>query len=425
MLALASEAQTSEHTETIQKIYSLLTNKQFDDAFELAVANQSEFEGAVEFDLAFGIAAKSSSNCSQGLFALERVVQAQPQSIAGRFTLANCYYELGNFPAANSEFSILNQLKLSAELKQLVSQAIKSIEKRVKISSGGWQNAVQINFGMDSNPNNGIEDEFITVPLLGQVRLFEQSREVSSSFYDMSAQVSYFAPINQQSKWYASFGAARTEFTDDDALSRANVNAIAGFKTQLANVDMGTKAFYRPLWLDGDHFLNYFGVIAQASLPILNQSTLGTELTFAKLDYADLSELTRYQIWFDFWFETPTFGGNSRISLKIADEQSDSPQFDFNSRKITGLGYSFTQQVGWQWSYKITADYLKATYDQPHPLFAQSRDDELLQVLIDLNYQWLDDWLLTGQISTVDNTSSLTLYQYNRSNLWLGARYQF
>ena len=255
---------------------------------------------------------------------------------------------------------------------------------------------MQVNFGMDSNPNNGIEDEFITVPMLGQVRLFAQSREVSSSFYDMSAQFSYFSPISQQSKWYASFGAARTEFTDDEALSRANVNAIVGFKTQLENVDIGTRTFYRPLWLDGTHFLNYFGVIADASLPVLNQSTLGTDLTFAKLDYADLNELTRNQIWFDFWFETPTFGGLSRFTLKVGDEQSDSPQFDFNSRKLTGIEYSFTQQVNWQWSYKLKADYLKAKYDQPHPLFAESRDDKLLQVLIDLNCQWLDDWLLTG-----------------------------
>ena len=129
MLALASEAQTFKHTETTQKIYSLLTNKQFDDAFESAIENQTKLEGIVEFDLAFGIAARSTANCSQGLFALERVVQAQPQSIDGRFTLASCYYELGNFPAANTEFSILSQLKLSAELMQVVNQAIESIEK--------------------------------------------------------------------------------------------------------------------------------------------------------------------------------------------------------------------------------------------------------------------------------------------------------
>ena len=423
--ALAAQAPTSLHSEVTEKIYSLLKVKQFADAFELALANQSEFEGVPEFDLAFGIAAKSSSNGDAGLYALERVVQAEPQSIAGRFTLANCYFELGNLAAANEEFSALSQLSLSTELQQSVNQALSAIERSQKQTQGGWQNALQLSVGADSNPNNGIEDEFITVPLLGQVRLFEQSREVSSSFYDLSGQFSYFAPVNQQTMWYASFGAAKTEFADDLALSRANVNAVTGFKTQVAETDIGARVFYRPLWLDGDSFLDYYGVKTEASLPVLTQSSVGLDLTFAKLDYADLTELTRDQLWFDAWFETPTLGGISRFSLKAGDEQSDLTQYDFNSRTLTGVSYSFTQQIDWQWSYKISADYLKAEYDELHPLFAQKRDDKMLQLVMDLHYQWLQDWLLTGQVSVVDNTSSLPLYEYNRSNLWLGARYQF
>ena len=98
---------------------------------------------------------------------------------------------------------------------------------------------------------------------------------------------------------------------------------------------------------------------------------------------------------------------------------------DFNSRQLLGVGYSFTQQLSSRWYYKLSADYLKAEYEEDHPLFAQTREDKFMQLVVDLHYQWRADWLLTAQMSVVDNRSNLALYDYNRSNLWIGARYQF
>lgn len=415
----------AEFSETTSQIYTLLEKKQFDDAFQLATSKQSEYEGFTDFDLAFGLAAQSSGNCHIALFSLERVVQLRPQSIIGRFALGNCYLALGNYSAADSEFRLLEQTNISVALRQSVAQARASLKRRRKISEGGWFNVLQIKSGIDSNPNNGVEDEFVSVPLLGQVRLFEQSREVSSAFYDVSAQFSYFQPMTQKSMWYASIGVNRTQFFDELALSQSTLNLVAGYTRQLQEVELELRLFYRPLLLDGENFLSYFGISGQASFNVLSESRMGSAITLAKLDYAEATELTRNQTWLELWFETPIFNGINRFTLKVGNEQSELSAFDFNSRNVTGLAYQFSQQVNRQWFYSISTDYLKAEYEQSHPLFMQTRDDKLLKLALNVNYRWNKDWRLKAQLGLVENSSNTALYQYDRSSLWLGADYQF
>jgi hypothetical protein len=415
-------AQTKNPTA---KIYVLLEDERFDDAFSLATEALNQFEGLVDFDLAYGLAAKSSGNCSAGLFALERVVQTSPQNVIGRFALANCYLVLGNLSAAATEFIVLNKMEISPALRKSVGQAQSFIKRNQAMAQGGWQNSVHLNTGFDSNPNNGVEDEFITVPLLGQIRLFEQSRQSSSTFYELGAQFSYFKPLTQYSMWYASLGGTQTDFFDDIGLSQTSLSAVAGYTTRFKETELDVKGFYRPLRLDGNGFLNYYGISGGTSLAVFSQSKVGAVLTLAALDYANLAELNREQTWLEVWFEIPTFRGSGRITAKVGNEKASVSAFDFNSRNLSGFSYRYTQQIDWQWFYSITFDYLKAKYSQAHPLFAKTRDDTLLKLAVDVNHQLNDDWVLNGRIGLFDNASNITLYQYDRSSLWLGARYQF
>jgi len=408
-----------------QHIIALLNEQRFSEAYALANEHQNELEGEADFDLAFGLAAKANDNCNLAVYALERVVQAQPQAVSARFALASCYYQLANLAAAELEFNYLVQQKISPQMQTAVEQSLKAIARRQNSDNAGWHNALQLGLGQDSNPNNGIESEFINVPLLGQVKLFEQSQALSSSFYDVNAIFNYVAPLDQSSRWYSSFSASYTGYSEALAQSKSNLSAIIGYNTKLAGKDLGARIFYRPLWLDGESFLDYYGLIVEAGQTVFSQSSLGGELTIGRLDYADFEELSRDQRFFNVWFETPTFSGMSRFSLKFGDEQSLDNLVDFNSRQLVGAAYSFVQQLTARWHYKFSADYLQAEYEQPHPLFTQTREDKFVQVVLDLNYQWQTDWLLTAQMSLVDNHSNLTLYDYNRSNLWLGARYQF
>jgi hypothetical protein len=408
-----------------QEIIALLNQQKTDQAFSLAAESQASLEGEPDFDLAFGLAAKATNNCNLAVYALERVVQILPQKILARYALAGCYFQLGNFAAAKIEFNQLAQQNLSTEMQSIVEQHLNVIERSQERNSAGWHNAIELVVGQDSNPNNGVENEFIDVPLLGQVKLFEQSQAHSSGFYDLNGQFSYFAPLDQSSAWFASLGASHSGYKHELAQSRSNLNGVLGYSTKMAGKDISARLFYRPLWLEQESFLDYYGVVADVEQGVLDQSAIGAELTLASLDYSDLNELSRNQHWLNLWFETPTFSGVSRLAIKVGDEQSQDSAVDFNSRRLVGGSYSFAQQLDVSWYYKVSVDYLKAEHDQIHPLFLLTREDKYLQLLFDLQYQWQANWLLTAQVSVVNNHSNLSLYDYKRSNVWLGARYQF
>lgn len=424
-LMLFSVVVKASSSSVSQEIIALLEQQKFNQAFVLAAENQEVFEGDADFDLAFGLAAKAVNNCNLAVYALERVVQQFPQNSVARYPLAICYVELGNLAAADVEFKQLAQQNLSSEMQAIVEKNINVIERSQKRNTAGWHNAIELGLGQDSNPNNGVENEFIIVPLLGQVKLFEQSQAQSSRFFDINAQFSFVAPLDQASVWFTSLGASHSGYSQELAQSRSNLNAIVGYTTKFANKDLSARLFYRPLWLEDKSFLDYYGVIAEVAQGGLGHSFIGAELTLAKLDYADLDELNRNQLWISLWFETPTFSGISRFSAKLGKEQSQDSLVDFNSRQLMGGSYSFAHQLDASWYYKMSLDYLKAEHDQNHPLFLLTREDSYLQLVFDLHYQWQANWLLTAQASMVNNQSNLGLYDYKRSNVWLGARYQF
>jgi hypothetical protein len=424
-LMLVSLHSVASAVDINQQIYLLLEQQDYQQAFDLATVHQDDYEGETEFDLAYGLAAGASNHCNLAVFALERVLAIQPQLHSGRLALANCYAQLGNLSAAQQEYSLLLTQTLNEPMKAAVALALANVEKAQRAQKAGWHGSAQLATGFDDNPNNGIEDEFITVPLLGQVRLFEQSRAVSSAYYDFNAQLSYIAPLTQTSRWYSALAISYTGYTEELALSKSNLNAQLGYQGTWFDNDIGARLFYRPLQLDGEGFLDYSGISFDISHAFMAKSALGAELTLAQLDYASYDELSRDQALFSVWLATPTFGATSRFSLKVGQENVDSSLYEFNSRDLLGVSYALQKQLSALWSYGISAEYLRAQYAADHPLFATTREDKLLQFVLDLHYQWQTNWQFSGQLSVTDNRSNLNLFDYKRSNVWIGARYQF
>ncbi len=176
-----------------------LLQKQDKVAWQLAAALQATHEGEPRFDYLYALAARQAGQLHQAVFALERAVQSVPQAADLRILLGVTYFELGNLPAAEQEFLALQQARLPERETELVQSYLSRISKVRDPSQGYWQNWLQLSSGSDSNPNSGIDDEFVFVPLLGQVRLFAQNLEQRSSFQEVQAQLNYVLPRNQHS----------------------------------------------------------------------------------------------------------------------------------------------------------------------------------------------------------------------------------
>lgn len=415
--------------ETLQSVAEQLRQQyqqnEYETAYALALEHSDAFEGEPVFDLYWGLAAQASGHCNTGLYPLERVVQEQPGQLDARVALAMCYLQLHNYAAAKAEFSYLNQQSLPADYAAVVTQSLQLLALLEGQQEAGWQGYISAGVGYDSNPNNGIDEAYIELPLLGTVYISEEGQASSSAGYQVAAQASYQAPINQHAQWFAAFGANYSGFGDAVALPRANVSTTVGYIDRVYTLDISLAAFYRPLWLDNESYLDFYGVTASIAKPLASGHLIGTSLTLADLRYDQFDALSRHHLLATFWYEIPLFAGALRFNLKWGDEQTHEAEFDFNSRALTGARVQYKKQWNTQWSGVMSADYTRASHDSRNPLFADVREDKLLSLNAALQYRYSADWQLTADIGVVKNTSSLTLYDYTRSNVWLIARYQF
>lgn len=410
---------------SLDKLETLLRQQDYPAAWLLAGELMAVQEGEPRFDYLYALAARGSGHLHQAVFALERALQSEPHSLDIRLALAVSYFELGNLPAAERELHQLEKTTLPDDASRLVHNYLQRITSQQDPSHGYWQNWLQLGAGSDSNPNSGVDDEFVLIPLLGQVRLFEQSQQQSSGFTELQAQLNWILPRDQHSAFYLSAALLHGEYAEDSVFSRTYASAVAGYQTRWYGYRLVAEVFYRPIRLDGDSYLDYQGLKTTLSYPIGAATELGMDLTYARQSYTTLPTLDKTHLLADAWLAARIGKAEHKFHLRWGQENNDQRRTDFNSRDYAGLGYRWQQILGDNWMSSLSLDYLSGDYDEAHPLFGEIRDDSYRRAELELSYQFNMNWRAGVTLSHLRNDSNISIYQYRRTRGGIGVRYAF
>src|SRR6056300_1063517 len=81
-----------------------LANHDYDAefAYHQIKALQAETSGILDFNMRFALVAISVKRFDEAIFALERVLQAEPNHARARTELARCYFETGQYHLART-----------------------------------------------------------------------------------------------------------------------------------------------------------------------------------------------------------------------------------------------------------------------------------------------------------------------------------
>lgn len=425
LLSPFTVAAPSGAAQSVDSLENLLQQQNTVAAWQLASDLQAEHEGDLRFDYLYALAARAAGQLHQAVFALERAMLAAPAAADLRLLLGVSYFELGNFPAAEREFQALQQAQLPQQEATLVQQYLTRLGQLRDAATGYWQNWLQLSAGSDSNPNSGIDDEFVFVPLLGQVRLFESSLARRSSFQEVQAQLNYVLPQTQHAAFYASAGVLHSNYREDMVYNRSYASLLAGYQSRWRGLQWSTELFYRPIELDGDSYLQYQGMKAALSRSFGESISMGVDLTWADFAYADLPLLDKRQWLLEGWLALRIGQAVHRLLLRSGDEQSEFNRSDFNARDAFGIGYLWKLPIGERWHTGLQLDYSRGDYQAVHPLFAVTRQDSYLRAEVEVSYSISPDWRVLTSLSHLRNNSNLSLYQYRRNRGWVGVRYAF
>jgi len=416
--------------QDLSKIINLIA-QQPDQAYALALAKANDYEGLNEFDYVLGLAAYKSKHFNQAIFALERVVKNSPELLSPRYTLASSYFHAGNLEAAKVEFNQLKSIS-NADIKKTFPQLkdyLSAIETLTNQAKGKWQSQIDLGLGYDSNANSGVDVDVINIPLLGEIKLFDNSKTISGSFTQTQLQTSYVKPLNKKSSWYGIGKVRYANYNDKAEMDRIFADLFFGYQHKLAKTKYHINGFYRPLWFDANSnstgkYLDYYGISSSIERIHLKDTKCGVDLSYANLAYHQ-TDLDRDQLLANVWYQLTIKQFTSKLSLLLGQENPDNNLFKHLGRDYLGVNYHLSTQLNNAILINTQFDYIRSNYQAKHPLFNKTRDDTLFKATVSYQQQFNKQWSWLVNLIYLKNKSELPLYNYQRALVSTVIRYKF
>lgn len=418
-----------EVLRVLNEANALLEQQKARDAYSLLADQEARFGGNPSFDYLLGVTALDSGMPDAAIFALRRVVLAEPRFAGARLELARAQFDIGEYELARTQFQYLLTQSPPDQTRAVIEhyldaiptgsipwtrpwQLAERIPWRTLAAHDRWSALAQFGAGYDSNANGSTSEQ----TFLG-FTLNPHNVETSSSFGELSLSGNYTLP----------FSATSGLITNGQLSHRANTDASFVDQTiaSLGSTMVWLRGPYRfsagldgyKALLDGtDHesglnlnagaarrFGDYEGSLS------VRAGKLGYEdddlsLLDAKRYLAGLS-VTRLNL-----FDDKARAGATLFAGTDDTNQADSPYG--NDRRGARLFGSWALRT----DSTIYAELSGMTTDYDGTFFGSRRKDELYGVTVafDLQNFPADKWSLAPRLRYLENDSNISLYEYDR-----------
>ena len=408
---------------------ALLKQQKSSDAYGLLAGHEAQLGGNPSFDYLLGVAALDSGKPSEAVFALRRVVLAEPRFAGARLELARAQFEIGEYELARTQFQYLLTQSPPENTRAVIEHYLDSIPGRAIPWSRPWQLAeripwrrlgtrdrwsalAQFGAGYDSNANGSTSEQ----TFLG-FTLNPNNVETSSSFGELSLSGNYTLPFSSTSGL----------ITNGQLSHRANTDASFVDQTiaSLGSTMVWLRGPYRftagldgyKALLDGSDHESGINLNAGVARRFADYEA-ALSLRAGKLDYVDqdlsLLDANRYLAGLSVT-RLNLFDGKARAGATLfagTDDTQRSGSPYANDRKGLRLFGSWALRA----DSTIFAELSGMTTDYDGTFFSSPRKDHLYGVTVafDLQNFPAEKWSLAPRLRYLQNDSKISLYEYDR-----------
>jgi outer membrane protein len=126
------------------------------------------------------------------------------------------------------------------------------------------------------------------------------------------------------------------------------------------------------------------------------------------------------------WWHRLTGAYQPRLSatLYYGQDRATDRAFDYYGRDYYGLVIDTLWSVGESHSPYLQLRYQRADYEGIDPLHAAERSDRYGRATVGWLWRWHARWSWRAEIDYARNASDLALYDFDRTRVYLGARYE-
>lgn len=419
--------------EPVDDIRKLLQEGKPTQAWQLAQRN-AELLGQAEFDFVYGVAAVNGGRPSVGVFALERVLFADPSNAIARLELARGYFLLGEDARSREEFETVLASRPPADVERVVREYLSALNDRAERFSSRLTGYLEFGGGHDSNVPSGVEDPNITLPVFGEITLADNAVRASDRFTVAGLGLRYVRPLRPNLQVFVGFSGEQRANRSIDTFDQEIFSGTAGVQWRAGEKTVARFSYgLTTQTIDHGKYRDNAALSLEVGHQLTQTWSVNGGLQTAQFRYGGFNAVR------DADYDAVNLGLRVRpagtwrpeaeLTLTGAREKTLADDRQDLSRDLRGvrLGFALTPVANWQVA--LSVNWLKSEYSQPDPLLLVTRDDRYRSTELSVTWQprinWLNNVSFRAELSDAVNHSNLPLYEYKRRNGALKVRYDF
>lgn len=413
-----------------ERLADLVKSERYQDAHDYALEQRSEHEGELEFDLFYGIAAIQVGELKEGVFALERVVAAEPGFDRARLELARGYFLLEDDRRARREFEIVLAHDPPAAVRSQIEYYLQAMQRRADRYETTATGFVEIGGGYDSNVNSATSEDTVST-ILGDVILADDSKERDDTFIRVEARGSVSHPLSPGFNLVAGAGLWDRSLSDESEFETGALDGNLGLLWRRERSRLLVSTQVQRFYLDGDAYRDLLGLGASYRHDVSDQLDFDVSARVTELDFEDLddrdSTLTLIDAGISHRFEharRPIVTAGLFFGTEEAEDDTTSAQANAQ-RDIYGVRAGLWLALAPRWTLRGSAEFRNSEYDEEDLLLGETRDEDYYALSVAADWRPSARWRIGPQLRYSRNDANTELHDYERTEAWVRARYEF
>jgi len=414
------------------RLSTLVGDKQYQDAYDYALEHRAAHEGELGFDLYYGIAAIEVGELNEAIFALERVVSREPGFDRARLELARAYFLQDNDRRARNAFEVVLAHDPPPPVEDQIERYLSAINRRADRYETTTSGFVELRAGHDTNVNAATDEESVEIlDGLARVLLDEDSRELDDNFLRFEARGRVSHPLSPGVNLVGEAGLWQRSLADESEFDTGALEAQLGVMWRGAEDRLLVSGELQHFELDGEDYRDLFGIGARYDRTLSDE--LGIDVTgrVSELEYDDRPDLDSTLWLLDTGFSR-AFAGDRRPVLTAGafvggeDAEDDTNAAQSNTeRDILGVRAGLWLVLAPRWTLLGRFEYSTSEYGEESNLFGETREEDYYSVGVSADWRPDAHWRVGPNLTHSRNDANIELYDYDRTELWVRARYEF
>lgn len=398
-------------------------------AYALLAEAEVKRAGDARFDYLLGVAALDAGHVTRAIFALERVVQQQPDDMLARAELGRAYLAAGDVNAAREQWQLVRRTDLPEGAAAAIDRVISVVDQVAPPNGPRLSGYLELGAAYDSNVNSATNQGEFAIPAFGGI-LFQNTPENRQQHDLVALAAGGFNAEKALSPSWQLVGAANVRAAVDREVHDMNtvfLDATAGLRHTAGTHSQLVALQNNTAWVGGSLYRRASGLTGQWQSQLDAASQVSVFAQWSRQVYNNQHERNTDRLLLGVG-GARQFDGAGPLAYGSAyavQERARASAFDNFGHHGAGLRLGVEQRLGTgvtgfgEWQHE------RRRYGGTEPFFDTARRDTQNDFSAGLRWTASPRWQWVAQARRAHVASNVVLYDYTRNVFQITAHRSF